>query len=100
LATAADEEHILCLLSQNGAISFCVERAKRFVNVHLHCFVSNLKSMISTLPHGKISADGHGKGLEAISTKVCHSLLYVRYIAERSFSKLSLIKNVSQISYD
>jgi len=25
--------------------SFCVERVKRFVNVQLHCFVSNLKSI-------------------------------------------------------
>jgi len=30
-----------------------VERVKRFVNVHLHCIISNLKriSKISTLPH-------------------------------------------------
>jgi len=29
-----------------------VERVKRFVNVHLHCIVSNLKriSIVSTLP--------------------------------------------------
>jgi len=40
-----------------------VERAKRFVNVYLHCIVSNLKgiSKISTFyPHGNISADAHG----------------------------------------
>ena len=38
-----------------------VERVKRFVNVHLHCIVSNLKriSKISMLPPGQISADAH-----------------------------------------
>ena len=39
-----------------------VKRVKRFVIVHLHCIVSNLKriSKISTLPPGKISLDAHG----------------------------------------
>jgi len=40
-----------------------VERVKRFVNVNLHCIVSNLKriSKMSTLPPpGNISADAHG----------------------------------------
>jgi len=39
-----------------------VEKVKRFVNVHLHCIVSNLKrkSTISKLCPGKISAGGHG----------------------------------------
>jgi len=39
-----------------------VERAKRFVNVHVHCIVSNLKRIteITTLPApGKIFADAH-----------------------------------------
>jgi len=40
-----------------------VERVKRFVNVDLHCIVTNLKtiSKMSTLPppRGKISADAH-----------------------------------------
>ena len=40
-----------------------VKRVKRFVGVHLHCIVSNLKriSKMMTLPlPGKISADAHG----------------------------------------
>jgi len=40
-----------------------VERVKRFVNVHLHCVVSNLKSIINfnvAAPFGKISAEAHG----------------------------------------
>jgi len=40
-----------------------VESVKRFVNVHLHCIVSNQKriSKITTLlPPGKISANAHG----------------------------------------
>jgi len=39
-----------------------VERVKRYVNVHLHCMVSNLKTTnkMSTLPSlAKISADAH-----------------------------------------
>ena len=39
-----------------------IERVKRYVNVHLHCIVSNLKtkSKMSTLPTpAKISADAH-----------------------------------------
>jgi len=39
-----------------------VERVKCYVNVHLHCMVSNLKitNKMSTLPsHAKISADAH-----------------------------------------
>jgi len=38
-----------------------IERAMRFVNVHLHCIVSNLKSIskFSTLPPRKISEDAH-----------------------------------------
>jgi len=42
-----------------------VARAMRFVNVHLHCTVSNLKSISKflTLPSpGKISADTHVHG--------------------------------------
>jgi len=40
-----------------------MERVKRFVNVHLHCIVSNMKSIskiLTFLPPGKISADTHG----------------------------------------
>jgi len=45
-----------------GHFLYGVEREKRFVNVNLHCIVSNLKrtSKMSTLPPlGKISADAH-----------------------------------------
>jgi len=43
-------------------IFYSVKRVKHFVNVHLHCIVSNLKrlSKMSTLPPpGKISAGAH-----------------------------------------
>jgi len=46
-----------------------VERVKRFVHVHLHCIVSNLKriSKISTLPPpGKISADAHAPSYQIV----------------------------------
>jgi len=51
MAIAAKEAHFCDSCRQIGI--FCsVERVKRFVNVHLHCIVSNLKRMskISTLP--------------------------------------------------
>ena len=40
-----------------------VERVKRFVNVHLHCIVSNLKRWAKFRhcpPPGKVSEDAHG----------------------------------------
>jgi len=46
---------------------FGVERAKRFVNVHLHCIVicqqpkKNMQD-VDVVPPGKNSADAHGKG--------------------------------------
>jgi len=63
------------------------------VNVRLHCIVSNLKmiSKISTLPHGKISADAHGMGAWSHSNQ-SSPITAVRNTAERSFSKLRLIK--------
>jgi len=45
-----------------GILFVVIERLKRFVNVHLHCIVSNLKtkSKMSTLPTtANISADAH-----------------------------------------
>jgi len=52
MGIAANEANFLLLMLQNGAISFCEERVKRFVNAHLYCIVSNLKSIskMSTLP--------------------------------------------------
>ena len=44
--------HFLCV----------VDRLKRFVNVHLHCVISNQKrisKMLTLPPAGKISADAH-----------------------------------------
>jgi len=63
-STAANEEYFLRFLPQHGAISlWCVERVKRFVNVHLHCIISKLKrirKMSSLPPSGKVSAGAHG----------------------------------------
>jgi len=52
-----------------------VERVKRFVNVHLHCIVSNLKniSKMSMLPPpGNISADAHGTGISLILNHIAN----------------------------
>jgi len=73
---------------------FCIEWAKRFVNVRLHCIVSNLKSIskMSTLsPLGKISADANAMGAWDHSNE-SFPINAVRNTAEQSFSKLRLIK--------
>ena len=77
-------------------MSFCADRVKCFVKVRLHCIVNNLKriSEMSTLPlpsPGKISADTHGKGTWDHSNESL-PIATVRNTAERSFSKLTLIK--------
>jgi len=58
----------------------CVVQAwgklKRFVSIHLHCIIRNLKRVgqMSTLPPpGKISADAHG--CSHISQASCHYIL-------------------------
>jgi len=64
---------------KNRAISFCVERVKRFVNVRLPGIISNLKSgsKITTLPPlEKFLLTTIERGLGAILTKDCRSLLY------------------------
>jgi len=57
-----------------GHFLYGVERVKRFVNVHLHCIVSNLKRIrkLSTLPPGKISADAYVRSFE-----INHLILYL-----------------------
>jgi len=43
-----------------GITFWGVEEVKRFVNVNLHCIVSNLKRTSKMLPHpGKNTADAH-----------------------------------------
>jgi len=44
------------------AEAYWVEREKRFVNVHLHCIVSNIQRIrkIRRCPQGEISVDVHG----------------------------------------
>jgi len=65
---------------------FCVERVKRFVNFRLHCIVNDLKSI------NKISTtDAHGKGAWGHSNENLPTIA-VRNTAQRSFSKLRLIK--------
>jgi len=70
-----------------------VERVKRFVNVHLHCIVSNLKmiSKMSTLPPGKVSADAHG-------FRYCHCRVSV--IMRPSGSLLVLIWPSEQFEFE
>jgi len=48
-----------------GHFRYGVERAKRFVNVHLHCIVSNMEriSKVSSLPPGKVSTDARDSDL-------------------------------------
>ena len=50
-----------------GHFAFALERVKGFVNVHLHCIVSNLKriSKISTLPACK-NFCGHAGGCHVV----------------------------------
>ena len=67
---------------------------KRFVKVCLHCIVNNLKriSKLSTLrTPGRISVDAHGKG-DCGHSNESLPITATRNTAERSFSKLSLIK--------
>jgi len=75
-------------------MSFCVERVKRFVHVHLHCIVSNLKNvskMWTFPPRGRISADAHWKGAWGHSNE-SFPITALRNTAERSFRRLRLIK--------
>ena len=47
-----------------GNFLCCVERVRRFVKVHLHCIVRNLKEdkrNVDVAPPGKISADADGR---------------------------------------
>jgi len=60
LVVAAYEAHFCDFCRNMGHFLCGVERVKRFVNVHLHCIVSNLEMIgkISTLsPPGKMYAD-------------------------------------------
>ena len=52
-------------LRSRGHFRYGVERAKRFVNVHWHCIVSNMEriSKVSSLPPGKIFADARASDL-------------------------------------
>ena len=53
-------------LCSRGHFRYGVERAKRFVNVHLHCIVSNMErisKISSLLLPGKVSADVHASDL-------------------------------------
>ena len=65
----------LWLLLQHGAFSLWfrrVEKVKRFVNVNLHCIISNLtriSKMLTLLPW-KISADAHVSPIKYWSTNV------------------------------
>jgi len=62
---AAPTKRDFCDCSRNmGYFLFREERIKRFMNVHLHCIVSNMNriSKMLRLPHpGNISADAHGR---------------------------------------
>ena len=55
-------------LRSRGHFRYGVERAKLFVNVHLHCILSNMERMskISSLPPppGKVSADVRASDLK------------------------------------
>jgi len=48
-----------------------VERAKRFVKIHLHCIVRNLKKYKRNVdvakPSGKISADAHERACKTMN---------------------------------
>jgi len=59
-------------LRSMGHFRYGVERAKRFVNVHLHCIVSNMERMskISSFPLGKVSADVHASDLKFFQISV------------------------------
>ena len=57
------------------------------------------KQNIDVAAPGKISADAHGKGVWVHSDE-SSPITAVRNTAERSFSKLRLNQNVSQINYN
>jgi len=62
LAIATNEAPFVIVAVTKGHFLCGVERVKRFVNVSLHCIISNLKtiSKMPTLsPPGKFSVDAH-----------------------------------------
>jgi len=69
-----------------------VERAKRFVNVHLHCIVSNMEtvSKISRLPlPGKVSVDARASDLN-----LSKFLAFFRHVSVVSYQKIQQTKNI------
>ena len=79
-------------LRSRGHFRYGVERAKRFVNVHLHCIVSNMERIrkISSLtPPGKVSADTHASDLKFFKV-----LAFFRRVLVVSYLQIQQTKNL------